>query len=581
MDWSQLRTILWLRYRLTRNQWARAGQVSAVISTFVAVVAIFIGAAGGIVGILAGVFALAKTPPQTYLGVWDAIFLAFLFFWMVGIVSEIQRSETIDIGRLLHLPVSLKDIFLVNYIASNLTLCNLVFLPGMLGLCLGLMIGKSVVMVLMPLLVLSVVFMVSAWTYCLRGWLVTLMVNKRRRRTVIAIVTFVFILLVQLPNLINITRHRHRPRPGTTQTAPDEDQAEQSQQGRRKKGIPEGILTAHNYVPFLWVGNGAMALAEGRILPALWGSAGALLLGGLGLRRAYRSTIRFYQGHATTDKPRRKTKREKVIRSGRNFLERQLPFVSDDTSVMVLGFFRCLARAPEIKIMLGMNFLMLLFFGTMMLARRRAGIGDATKPFVAAGIVGFTFFGLTQLMFNHFGHDRNGFRALVLSPVLRKHILLAKNITLLPLAACIGTILLLIAKFALSMPITLILAGLLQLLSAFFLLSMAGNLVSVLAPYRVAPGSLKPTKTKGLTTLLIFLSHMLFPIAVGPVFLPAVAGLLLSKVGWLLAAPATLLFSVILLAPIGLLYRLSLNGLGDLLLKREQKILEVVTLEVE
>jgi len=582
MDWSQLRTILWLRYRLTRNQWSRGGQVDAVVSMFVAVVVILVGIAGGIAGLLLGASAMAKALPDIVLITWDIIIIAFLFFWMIGIISEIQRSETIDIGRLLHLPVSLKDIFLVNYIASHLTLCILVFLPGMLGLCLGLVIGRGPAMALMVLLVLSVVFMITAWTYCLRGWLVTLMVNKRRRRTVIAVVTFGFILIMQLPNFIGqVMRNRERDKTRTTQSTPAREQADTPEQSERKREIPDVLLTAHNYVPFLWVGNGAMSLAEGNVLPALWGSAGALLLGGLGLRRAYKSTIRFYQGHATTRKPKRKAKEEKAAPAGGNFLERRLTIVSDDTAAMTLGFFRCLTRAPEVKMMVGMNFLMLLFFGTMMLMRRRSGIGDGAKPFIAAGIVVFTFFGMTQLMFNHFGHDRNGFRALVLSPVPRKHILLAKNITLLPLAICIGTILLLIAKFALSIPIALVFAGLLQLLSAFFLLSMAGNLISVMVPYRIAPGSLKPTKNKGMTTFLIFLSHLLFPIAVGPVFLPPIAGLLLSKVNWLPAAPATLLLSALLLAALGPLYRLSLDGLGNLLLRREQKILEVVTLEVE
>ena len=44
------------------------------------------------------------------------------------------------------------------------------------------------VLLLFPL-VFSFIFMVSAWTYCLRGWLITLMVNPRRRRNVLAIVT--------------------------------------------------------------------------------------------------------------------------------------------------------------------------------------------------------------------------------------------------------------------------------------------------------------------------------------------------------------------------------------------------------
>ena len=32
MNWEQLQTILWLRWRLTRNQFVRGGQVNAVLA---------------------------------------------------------------------------------------------------------------------------------------------------------------------------------------------------------------------------------------------------------------------------------------------------------------------------------------------------------------------------------------------------------------------------------------------------------------------------------------------------------------------------------------------------------------------
>ena len=198
MNWSQLRTILWLRWRLTRNQWSRGGQLNAVVTMIVVVIGLAIGVGGGIGGVLAGTLALAEASPMVMLVVWDVIIGAFLFFWMIGIVTEIQRSETIDISRMLHLPISLRDVFLVNYLASHLTLSIVLFLPGMLGLSLGLILGKSWSMIWMFPLVITFIFMITTWTYCLRGWLVTLMVNQRRRRAIIAGITFTFILVSQL-----------------------------------------------------------------------------------------------------------------------------------------------------------------------------------------------------------------------------------------------------------------------------------------------------------------------------------------------------------------------------------------------
>jgi ABC-2 type transport system permease protein len=112
-------------------------------------------------------------------------------------------------------------------------------------------------------------------------------------------------------------------------------------------------------------------------------------------------------------------------------------------------------------------------------------------------------------------------------------------------------------------------------------LSMTGNLFSVLAPFRVASGSLKPTKSSAKTSLFVFLSRLLFPTVMAPIFFPAAMGLLWSHVGWLSAGLANLLLSAVLLAILVFLYRLSLNPLGNLLQQREKEILQVVTREVE
>lgn len=581
MDVSQLRTILWLRWRLSRNQWSRGGLLNAVVMMIVTVALSILGIVSGIAGVLVGFLVFAEASPLKLLVVWDVFAALFLFVWMIGLVSEIQRSETIDIGRMLHLPVSLKDIFFINYLASHLTLSIILFLPLMLGLCLGLILGRGGFMIGLIPLVLGFVFMISAWTYCLRGWLVTLMVNKRRRRAIIAGVTFGFILLTQLPYLIGNLRHDHRQRsPETTQSAPREEQTTARLDSPDEKTLPRAVLLAHYFVPFLWVGNGAMSLAQGHIWPAILGTAGGFGIGALGLRRAYRSTLRFYQGQSTGKKNTKKVKAEKPV-TGRNFIEKQLPGVPEETAAAALATFRSLSRAPEVKIALATNFIMLLFFGVMIFTRRSAIIGDTFKPFIAPGAIVFMFLGMSQLACNQFGFDRSGFRALVLLPTPRKHILLGKNLAFLPTAIGIGFVLLVLVKIALKLSVVVFLAAGLQLIAAFLLLSMMGNLVSVLVPYRMASGSLKPTKSSSKTNLLIFVSRLVFPTVMSPIFLPAAAGLLCSRMGWLPAAPTNLLLSVVLLGLLIFFYRLSLNPLGNFMQRREKEILQVVTQEVE
>ena len=582
MNWSQLRTIIWLRWRLSRNQWSRGGKLNAVLTMIVTMALLVLGMVSGIAGVLVGFFALAEMSPLKFLVVWDAFAAVFLLAWMIGLVSEIQRSETIDIGRMLHLPISLKDIFLINYLASHLTLSIILFLPWTLGLCLGLILSRGGYMIGLVPLVLGFVFMISAWTYCLRGWLVTLMVNKRRRRAIIAGITFGFILLTQLPYIFgNLMGDRERQRRKPPKSVQAEQQTPDQSKGGDKPGLPNGLLVAHKVVPFLWVGNGAMSLATGNVWPAVMGAAGGFFLGGLGLRRAYRSTIRFYQGQAKDKRSKRKPKAEKLAGDRKNFIERQIPGIPEEVAASALAFFRCMMRAPEVKMMLGTHFIMLLIFGTMIFVRRSASIGDNFRPFVATGAVVFISLGLSQLMYNLFGFDRGGFRQLVLLPTPRKQILLGKNLAFLPLAAGIGAILLVFVKIVMGISFVIVIAASLQLLAAFLMISMAGNLISILVPYRVAAGSLKPTKSSTKTTILMLVSRMFFPMVVAPIFFPPAMGLLWSSVGWMPAAPVNLLFSAALLALLAFFYRLSLGPLGDLLQRREKKILQIVTKEIE
>jgi len=451
-----------------------------------------------------------------------------------------------------------------------------------LGLCLGLILGGRWIMILMFPLVLGLVFMITAWTYCLRGWLAALMVNKRRRRAIIAGVTFSFIIIMQIPNLIgNLTRDHKRHRPKTTKSAPLEEQTARPSEEPEIKSLPNSVLLAHKVVPFLWVGNGAMSLGSGNALPALLGAAGAFCIGGLGLKRAYRTTIRFYQGHMIVKSTKKKRKTGKALAARKNFLEKQLPGIPNAAAALSLAFLRCLLRAPEVKMALATNFIMMLIFGSMFLARRVSNLEDNFKPFAASGVVVFTFLGMSHLMFNQFGFDRGGFRQLVLLPIPRRHILLGKNLAFFPIAAGLGLILLLLIKIALHIPFIIILATGFQLVATFLLLSIAGNLISILVPYRIAPGSMKKTKTSAMTSFMIIISRLLIPSAVGPMFLPPAIGLLMSHLGWLPAGPVNLVLSMVLLALLIFFYKLSLPGLGKLLLRREKQILQVVTEKVE
>jgi ABC-2 type transport system permease protein len=575
MDWNQLRTILWLRWRLTRNQWSRGSPVHAIIALTVAGGAVIAGTGGILLGLTAGSFLLNRSSATDLLIAWDLLFGMFLFLWVTGLLWDIQRSETIDLGRMLYLPVSLKQVFFINYLASHLSLPVILLVPGMLGLSVGLVLGRGWYMFALLPLVVGSIFMVTAWTYCLRGWLTALMSNPRRRRTIIALMAFIAVVAGQLPNLIGIAGRRLSHQPRAHNVSPPG-----AARARQPHTLSRGVLIAHQAVPFLWIGNGAMGLVHGDVLPAFWGTAAAFGIGTLGLRRAYRSTLRFYQGAGSAEV---RVKRPAPARqaSASTFLEKRLPGVPEEAAATALATFRSLTRAPEVKMSLAINLVMILILGATVLASRSHPAGSGATPFIATGTILFMCLGMSQLLFNQFGYDRAGFRTLVLSPAPRRWILLGKNLALLPIVAGIGAILLILLKFALGVPALILVATGLQLLAVFLLLSTIGNLVSVLVPYRMAPGALKPTKTRAGTGFLMFLLHLLFPLMVAPAFLAPLGAALLSRAGWLRAAPANLLFSSLLLALALLCYRRALPSLGGLLQQREKNILDVVTHEVE
>jgi ABC-2 type transport system permease protein len=585
VNWDQLKTILWLRWRLTRNQWARSGGLGAVIAAIVAVAVFVLGGASFVGALLGGILGLGKAKPLVIMGVWFGLTVAFLFLWLIGLINELQRSESIDLQRLMHLPVALGQMFVVNYLASHLALSVVLLVPAMMGLALGLVISRGPAMLLLMPLALGMVLMITAWTYCLRGWLATLMSNPRQRRTVIMCITVAFILLAQAPNLyFNVIRRFDRPAPGA---APAEAQGQRETQKATNQEKFNPLLAAQRFIPPLWLPVGAEALAEGRVLPALLGTLGCFALGALGLRRAYRSTLRFYHGEsggkvAAQLKPNRApTAATTPAKAGTRFLELRLPAVPEQATALALATFRSMLRAPEVKIAWGTSFLVTLIVGGSLLFRAAPKLPEVAKPFIATGVVAFSIFLLVQFLANQFGFDRDGFRALILSPADRRLILIGKNLACLPASAGFGVMLLALITVWLHLPPLVLMAALFQLVALLLLAGLVGNVLSILVPYRIQPGSMKPTKMPGLAMLVMLVCQMLFPVAMAPAFVPPLAEFLWQKAGWPNAVPVNLLLSAALALLTGFAYWRTLGPLGRLLQRRETKILGVVTVEVE
>lgn len=586
MNWEQLKTIFWLRWRLTRNQWARSGGLGAVLAAVIAVAAVMLGGASFVGALLGGAMGLGGAKPQVLMGIWLAITVGFLFFWLIGLVTELQRSETIDLQRLMHLPVALGQMFVVNYAASHLALSIILFVPAMIGLALGLTYSRGLTMLLLLPLAASMVFMVTAWTYCLRGWLAAMMTNPRRRRAIIMGITMAFVLLAQLPNVyFNVFGGHNRPkqRQGAT---PEEKQREREARRAVEKENFDKLIAVQKFIPPLWVSMGAQSLAERHVLPALLGTLGGFGLGALGLRRAYRSTVRFYQGETggkaagVVPSERPATTPGRAVKAGK-MLERRLPGVPEQAAAVALATFRSMLRAPETKMAWGTSFLVTLILGATFLFRTTPQVPAAVKPFIATGSVVFSMFMLIQFFANQFGFDRDGFRALILCPAERRLILLGKNLACLPAGLGFSTILLALMAVWLRLPPLALLAAFFQLVTLLLLAGLAGNLLSILVPFRIQAGSLKPTKMPAGAMVMMVLCQLLFPLVMLPGFLPPLLEFLWQGAGWSETVPVNLLLSILLAGLMAFIYWRALTPLGRLLQRREMKILNILTAEIE
>ncbi len=613
MNSEHLRTFIWLRWRLFIRQLQRGGKANQVILVILAVGIVlgvlFFSVTSFVAGLFAGEVPADKLP-AVVMYAWDLAVILFIISWGSGLIAELQRAEALSLEKFLHLPVSLGGVFVLNYVSSLPCLTMAMFLPVVLGFSVAFCfsIGPAMLMVL-PLLA-SFLLMVTALSYQFQGWLASLMVNKRRRRSIIVGATFLFVLLCQLPNVINIVRPwggRHKPDlPPPPQNidvedwiakggqlADKKDEQAQERDDRTFAEVTRMVRFVSVFLPPGWLPIGAMAAAEGSVWPALLGTLGMGLIGTASLWRAYRTTIRLYTGQFTgtpsaeravrgADVPTvgKEQARQPVARSTGNLLERRLPWVSEQAAVIALGGFRSLLRAPEVRMLLLTPVFFLLIFGAT-LFRPDFKIPDVFRPFLGFAAFGLALFSLTGIVGNQFGFDRSGFRVFVLSPAPRREILLGKNLSVMPLALALALLPLIIVQFIQPAGFEHLLAEPARFITMYLLFCMLANWLSLLAPMPIAAGSLKPTNVKVIPVLLQFACIFLLPIFLAPALLPLGIEYLLQDEGWTRGVPVYALSSVILCAVIVVVYRLVLSWQGGVLQSFELDILRTITTKAE
>lgn len=626
MNWRHLQTFLWLRWRLLYNQWRRAGAFNAVIMIVICIAALIT-----VIPLFIGCFLLAnqlipKASPLKLMLAWDAVVFFFLLFWGVGLITELKHNDPLSLSKFMHLPVSASGAFLINYLSSLLSLSLIAFAPIMLGFALSLVYVKGPSQLFVLALLAAFLLMVSAITYQFQGWLASLMNDPRRRRTIIVGATMAFVLIFQLPNLLNLYTPARPPQIVDRSNTIVQEQAKlelalnskeiDSQEFVRRvtefidrqkelnakdklalekasrvstQSLEKSANLVNMLLPAGWLPFGVKASVEGQYLPALLALLGMTTIGSASLYRAYRTSVGQYQGQssnrqtpplratapatatATEATPKIPAKRPTLL------LEARIPGLSEPVSGIALGGFRSLLRSPEAKMTLFTPLIMCAVFSSM-IWRGRHTFPESLRTLSALGAIAFVLMSTIQLTGNQFGFDRDGFRVFVLSAAPRRDILLGKNLSYAPLALGMSTLVFLVLQALCPLRIDHFLAIFPLMISMFLMFCLFSNILSIYTPVYLAPGSLKASSPKTSRALLQALMILvLFPLSQAPAFLPIAAEHLSTLMGWTQRAPIALLLSLLECALVILLYRVALHWQGAELQAREQTILETVT----
>ena len=599
--------IVRLRWQMTTHQFRKSSTINRIASIVLTVLAVLGSLSAFVFAVGWGGLLLSKIEPFDMLFVWDVIVGIFLFSWAIALMVELQRSELMSLKNLLHLPISLAGAFFLNYTSSLLSFTILLLLPAMLGLCVASVVyfgGHSIVVFA---LLAAFLLMVTGVSYQLRGWLARLMENKRTRGTVIAVTTIIFVLIMQLPQLVSMraieTGEGPRQRLAThtaefeqlkvrldageidgdeysqlAQTSMDEFEASEAAiSAAEDESFNNTALMANLALPIGWLPYGASAAAQGYILAPWLCVFGMTAVGSASLALSYRSTVRGYTGeHNKLYRPATGKAAKSETRS--EMLEKSVPLLTDQQSVITMATLRSLLRAPEAKMALLTPLIFVFIFGSMVATGNLTKLPAIARPWLGVGAIGMSIMGMVQMMLNMFGLDRQGFRAYVLMPAERRDILLGKNLGILPVAIVLSGGLVLFMGIAGKMYFTHIIASLIQILIAYFIYFVVSNYTSIVAPIGFAAGTMKPVSMKVSVVVLQMVAVLLIPIALLPAVVALGAELLVTHdAPQFSAVPIYLLITLAQLPLAILFYRKMLSLQGTHLHEREQTILEVIS----
>jgi hypothetical protein len=596
---DRLAALIRLKLILARNRFFQQGAVSSLFELLL-LVGIITGALLLAVVAFAGTM-LAVDGPKGALFAFGIYTVAVLVFWMIDFMSEIQKGDLVDMGELLYLPVTLREVYLFHFVASLACPAFILTAPAGCALALGCAVSVHPLLLLAVAPVLLLEMALAAWVYHVRSWIARLMVNKRRGRSIVAFLTLAMVLLFQTPHLLtrvvahDARNNLHAPAaPELDGVPPPEanalvEQFDRDMEAYRKQRIEtrqsrralyQKILPA---VPPAWLAVAAGGLAEGRLFPeAVPATGGLALLGLAGLGMGYRSARRHYYG--TVGGKSRARRPERAAATVKPPLTlKGLPFVSEQTAAMAWAFLLTWWRQPQMRN--GMIITLFIGAGVFILPMAmKSGDQFVSGAMLPVLVIGWPLLSGGVYLFNAFGADPEGFRALVLMPAPRRSLLLGVNLGLYPLVGGVSAVFTGLMAVLAQPGWQTALACLLLSVQVYVLVSAGGNFVSVLLPYRFqwpGGGGRRKRGAGGKPVLPGFAALGCIALAMAPALGILGLDLVLRETQQLTRIPIGLLGAALLLMGSVTVYRFLLPHAAHLLEAREQRILEILQKDQE
>ncbi|MET0650238.1 MAG: hypothetical protein ABW208_26825 [Pyrinomonadaceae bacterium] len=561
---SQLFALVWLKWTLVRNSFrsrkAVAGRVASALGALAGLVLSLTVAAG--VG--AGAYMLSASTrgwdvEARHLNAGLAVLLfVFTFFFLMWSLMPLALGggSRFEPSRMLLYPVSLGKLFAFDFLSDLMNLTSVFIVPSLVALCVGVGLGRGSLAAGLAVAFVAVAFGLSFSKLLSVGVGALIQARRTRGETVVALLGSVLGLLGVAFGMTGGLAGKLLPllerHPGFLEGA---------------RWTPPGAA-AHALVRGLFAGDSVALVVSTTVLAAY---AAACVL--LAYRVARRTALGAGGGGGGAKRAAPKAPAAVVPAAAREagYAGWQLPFVSQEFSALFEKELRYAMRNAQLRViaLMAVSLTMLLRMGPAGTSGQRFLGPFATYAEGAGTVFGviYIFMLVAPVSTNLFGYDGAGMRALVLSPVSRRTVLLAKNaaITLVALLlAAVGVSVGGLIVGDLSPPVMLF--ALLSFMTTAALVAPFGNWLSMQFPKRVEFG--KRMNRSGLAGMLLV--PLFFLLVLPPAAAIAAAHFAASH------AVKYVILAAFALLSVGF-YALVLPRQGRQLERRELEVLEAVT----